>query len=265
MAESPRGTVIVAVGDEILGGFTLDTNSHWLAGQLREAGYPCVHIEVVADRTPAIVDAVRAAVGDPTVSRVLVCGGLGPTPDDRTLEALADALRRPLEVNPDAEAHVQRVIDRLHAAGWIESNGMTAPNRRMTVVPQGATVLTNRSGMAPGLAYRLPAEDGSERWLLVLPGVPRELKRLFTEEMLPTFFRDGAAPTVAELRYRFAVEAEFFEPMRQLEGEFPDVTIGSYPQTEVRELVIRARGADPGRVHAALDRMRELRPLPPEP
>ncbi|MGH7748655.1 MAG: competence/damage-inducible protein A [Candidatus Dormibacteria bacterium] len=265
MADSPRGTFIVAVGDEILGGFTLDTNSHWLAGQLREAGYPCVHIEVVADRTPAIVEAVRRAIADPSATRVVVCGGLGPTPDDRTLEALAEALRRPLEVNPDADAHVQRVIDRLHAAGWIDSDRMSEPNRKMTVVPEGATVLTNRSGMAPGLAFSLPAEDGAERWLLVLPGVPRELKRLFVEEMLPGFFRGGSAPAVAELRYRHAVEAEFFEPMRALETEFPDVTIGSYPQTEVRELVIRARGADPGRVEAALERMRELRPLPPDP
>ena len=264
MVESPVGTVIVAVGDEILGGFTLDTNSHWLAGQLRDAGYPCVRIEVVADRTPTIAAAVGRAVADPTVMRVLVCGGLGPTPDDRTLEALADALGRPLEVHPDAEAHVQRVIDRLHAAGWIESDRMTEPNRKMTVVPRGATVLTNRSGMAPGLAYPLSAGDGTDRWLLVLPGVPRELKRLFSEEMLPAFFRDGAAPTVAELRYRYAVEAEFFEPMRRLEGEFPDVAIGSYPQTETRELVIRVRGTDPRRVEAALDRMRELRPPPPD-
>ena len=262
MVESPGGTVIVAVGDEILGGFTLDTNSHWLTGQLREAGYPCVRIEVVADRTPPIVDAVGRAVADPAISRVLVCGGLGPTPDDRTLEALADALGRPLEVHPDAEAHVQRVVDRLHAAGWIDSNALTAPNRRMTVVPRGATVLTNRSGMAPGLAYPLPAEAGADRWLLVLPGVPRELKRLFAEEMLPAYFRDGTASTVAELRYRYAVEAEFFEPMRRIEAEFPDVSVGSYPQTETRELVIRVRGADPRRVEAALERIRELRPPP---
>jgi nicotinamide-nucleotide amidase len=251
MADSPSGTVIVAVGDEILGGFTLDTNSHWLSGQLREAGFPCVRIAVVPDSSPPIVEAVRAAVDDPAVARVLVCGGLGPTPDDRTLEALAAALDQPLEVHPDAEAHVQRVVDRIHAAGWIESNRMTEPNRRMTVVPRGTTVLTNRSGMA--------------RWLLALPGVPRELKRIFSEEMLPVFFRGGSAPVVVELRYRHAVEAEFFEPMRRLETEFPDVLIGSYPQTETRELVIRARGADAGRVEAALSRMRELRPPSPEP
>ncbi|HEX3606107.1 MAG TPA: molybdopterin-binding protein [Candidatus Dormibacteraeota bacterium] len=260
MADSPMGTVIVAVGDEILGGFTLDTNSHWLAGQLREAGYPCARIEVVPDRTGAIVSAVRTAVDDPAAARVMVCGGLGPTPDDRTLEALAIALDRPLEVHPDAERHVQRVVDRLHAAGWIDSDRMTEPNRRMTVVPSGATVHTNRSGMAPGLAYPLPAAGGTERWLMALPGVPRELKRLFTEEMLPTYFVGGAAPVVVELRYRHAVEAEFFEPMRRLEREFPDVLVGSYPQTETRELVIRVRGADAERVEAALNRMRELRP-----
>lgn len=265
MADSPNGTVIVAVGDEILGGFTLDTNSHWLTRQLREAGYPCVRIEVVADRDPAIVEAVRRAVADTSVARVLVCGGLGPTPDDRTLAALAHALDRPLEVHPDAEAHVQQVVDRLQAAGWIESNRMSEPNRRMTEVPRGATVLANRSGMAPGLAYPLATVEGTDRWLLVLPGVPRELKRIFAEEMLPTFFQGGAALTVAEQRYRYAVEAEFFEPMRKLEGEFPDVIVGSYPQTETRELVIRVRGADPLRVEAALSRIRELRPPPPEP
>ena len=265
MADSPQGTVIVAVGDEILGGFTLDTNSHWLAGQLREAGFPCMRIAVVPDRSPAIVEAVRAGVDDPAVARVLVCGGLGPTPDDRTLQALATALDQPLEVHPEAEAHVQRVVDRIHAAGWIDSNRMTEPNRRMTVVPRGATVLTNRSGMAPGLAYPLPAAGGVERWLLALPGVPRELKRIFSEEMLPVYFRGGSAPIVVELRYRHAIEAEFFEPMRRLESEFPDILVGSYPQTETRELVIRVRGADADRVEAALSRIRELRPPSPEP
>jgi len=58
------------------------------------------------------------------------------------------------------------------------------------------------------------------------------------------------------------VEAEFFEPMRRIEAEFPDVSVGSYPQTETRELVIRVRGADPRRVEAALERIRELRPPP---
>jgi molybdenum cofactor synthesis domain-containing protein len=264
MAERPHGSIIVAVGDEVLGGFTLDTNSHWLAGQLREVGYPCLRIEVVADRSAAIVDAVRRAIADPAVSRVLVCGGLGPTPDDRTLEALADALGLPMEVNPQAEAHVQRVVDRLHAAGWIASNQITEANRKMTVVPRGATVLYNRSGMAPGLAYPLPGSDGSERWLLVLPGVPKELKTLFSEEMVPAFLSDGTAGSVGELRYRHIPEAEFFEPMRRLESEFPDVAVGSYPQMETRELVIRMRGSSAERVEAALNRMRELRPLPPQ-
>jgi len=263
MAEHPHGSVIVAVGDEILGGFTLDTNSHWLAGQPREVGYPCGRIEGVADRPPAIVEAVRRAVAEPSVARVLVCGGLGPTPDDRTLEAVAEALGQPLEVNPLAEAHVQRVVDRLRAAGWIADNRISEANRKMTVAPRGATVLDNRSGMAPGLACPLPAGAGEERWLLVLPGVPRELHILLSEEMIPRFLSDGAAVSVGELRYRHIPEAEFFEPMRRIEGEFPDVAVGSYPQMETRELIIRIRGSSAERVEAALNRMRELRPPPP--
>jgi molybdenum cofactor synthesis domain-containing protein len=114
-----HGTVIIAVGDEVLGGFTVDTNSHWLAGRVREAGFPAQRIEVVADRSDAIVEAVQRAIREKRADRVIVCGGLGPTPDDRTLEAVALALGRPVEVHPDALAHVQGIVERKHAAGRI--------------------------------------------------------------------------------------------------------------------------------------------------
>jgi len=260
MTDPPAGTVIVAVGDELVGGFTLDTNSHWLAQQVREAGFACERIEVVGDREEAIVAAVRRAVADPRAARVFVCGGVGPTTDDRTLQAVAAALGRPLAVNQEARAHIQGIIERMHAAGWVPTTELSEANARMAQVPEGATVLHNRRGMASGLAYPL---DG-DRWLFVLPGVPREFQAIAGEEVLPRFFLGGAAPTVRELRYGYAIEAEFFEPMRVLEREFPDVSVGSYPQTETRQLVLRLRGGDPTRVDAAVARLLELRPLPEE-
>jgi len=263
MSDAPAGTVIIAVGDELLGGFTLDTNSHWLAQQVREAGFPCERIEVVGDREDAIVAAVGRAVADPRAVRVFVCGGVGPTTDDRTLQAVARALGRPLEVNAAARAHIAGIVERMHAAGWVESTELSEANARMASVPEGATLLNNRRGMASGLAYELPAaREDSPRWLFVLPGVPREFQAIVAEEVLPRFFLGGAAPTVRELSYGYAIEAEFFEPMRLLEREFPDVSVGSYPQTETRQLVIRLRGGDPARVDAAVARLLELRPLP---
>jgi molybdenum cofactor synthesis domain-containing protein len=259
-----HGTVIIAIGDELLGGFVLDTNSHWLAQQVRDAGFGTVHIEVVGDQVDAIVAAIQRAVANPAADRVLVCGGIGPTIDDRTLEAVAVALVRPLEVNEDALAHIEGILRRMADAGWVGSAEISDANRRMTNVPSGAeAVLFNRRGMAPGLVYALPSTPGGSdgaRWLAVLPGVPRELQALVVEELLPTYFRGATAATVVEVRYRFAVEAEFFEPMRTLEREFPDVSVGSYPQTESRELIIRLRGDNDLSVAAAAAMLREIRP-----
>ena len=274
VASNAHGTVIIAVGDEVLGGFTLDTNSHWLAGRVREAGYPVQRIEVVADRSDAIVDAIHRAITEPRADRVVVCGGLGPTPDDRTLEAVAEALDRPLQVHPDALAHVTALMERMHAAGWVPTSEISEANRKMTLAPHGAGVLANRRGMASGIVVPLPDPDrlgaspvdadlvdpGEGRWLAVLPGVPRELQVLVDEELLPRHFTGGDAETVVELAYPFAIEAEFVEPMRVLERDFPDVAVGSYPQTEARRLVIRIKGVDPDRVAAAAAVVREMRP-----
>jgi molybdenum cofactor synthesis domain-containing protein len=259
----PRSsTVIVAVGDELLGGFTLDTNSHWLAQQVREAGWPVRRIEVVADRDEEIVAAIGRAVED--AWRVFVCGGVGPTTDDRTLAAVSHALGRPIVSDPAALAHIQGIVERMHAAGWVETTEVSEPNLRMAQVPEGAVVLTNRRGMASGLAYPVgPPEAGEDRWLFVLPGIPREMQAIVGEEILPRWFAGGSAPTVRQLEYGFAMEAQFFEPMQVLEREFPEVSVGSYPQTETRRLVIRVSGADASAVEAAVARLLEMRPLPP--
>ncbi len=263
MSSAPRrGAVVIAVGDEVLGGFTLDTNSHFLAGRLREAGWPLLRIEVVGDVDAHIAAAVRRAVDDEAAARIVVSGGLGPTPDDRTLEAVAAALGRPLEVHPAALAHVQGIVDRMHDAGWVPSREISVANRKMTMAPQGSSVLENRRGMASGIV--VPLDDGpcGDRCLLILPGVPRELESLVTEEAIPTLFAGGVARTVVELRYRFAIEAQFTEPMVEVGAAYPEVSIGSYPQSDRRELVIRLSGDDSAQVVAAAERMRSLRPLP---
>ena len=248
-------TVIIAVGDEILSGHTLDTNSNLLAKAAFAAGHPVRRIEAVADDPEAIAAAVQRAAAEPGVRHIVVSGGIGPTPDDLTFSAVASALGRPLELNAQAFAHIEALVRRMHDAGWVASADVSEANRRSAMVPAGADVLSNRRGMAP--AVRL---DLGDRSLFVLPGIPREFSTIVAEELIPRYFNDGIAQTVTEVRYGSVPEAEMDGPMRQLAREFPDVTIGSYPQTELRELVIRLRGTDAQRVNAAATRLRELRP-----
>jgi nicotinamide-nucleotide amidase len=251
MAESPA-TVIVTVGDEVLSGHTQDTNSSFLAARAFAAGFPVRRIEVVADRLEDIVDSIQRALADSAVTRVAVCGGIGPTPDDRTFAAMA--LGRPLEEDPVALAGITAMVSRMHQAGWIAENVVSEGNRRSAMVPAGGLVLPNRRGMAPPMAYEL----GADRWLFILPGVPREFTTIVEEELIPRFFTGGTAAIVVEVRYRGVPEAELYPPMRQLAQEFTDVAAGSYPQTEARQVIIRLRGQDAERVRAAARRMLEL-------
>jgi molybdenum cofactor synthesis domain-containing protein len=248
---------ILAIGDELVGGFTLDTNSHWLAERLRLLGYPVKRVTQIRDKPDEIVEGVRRDLADSEVTDVFLSGGLGPTPDDRTFAALAAALGRDLVIWEETRARIERRVQRMHSMGLLESPEITEGNLRMARIPAGpAHVFKNRRGMAPGALYRI---DGKR--IFVLPGVPLEMKSIFTEELEPEFLTDGSVATVRELRFTFAVEARFYPLMRELEGTFPDVSVGSYPNFETKELVIRVLGADPNRVEQALDILKRRAPV----
>ena len=243
---------IVAIGDELVGGFTLDTNSHWLAERLRLLGYPVKRISLIRDKPHEIVDKVRRELADPEVTDLFVSGGLGPTPDDRTFASLAEALGRELVVWEETRARIEQRVRKMHEAGLLESPEVTEGNLRMARIPADPIhVFKNRRGMAPGAVY-----EAEGKRIFVLPGIPRELMSIFTEELEPQFLAGGAAAVVRELRFSFAVEARFYPVMRELEQTFPDVSIGSYPNFETKELVIRCLGADVRRVEAALEVIR---------
>ena len=245
-------STIVAIGDELVGGFTLDTNSHWLAERLRILGFPVKRITAIRDRPKEIVEQVHRELADDEVTHVFCCGGLGPTPDDRTFAALAEALGSDLVIWQETRERIERRVKRMHEAGLLESPDVTEGNLRMARIPaEPARVFKNRRGMAPGVVY-----DANGKRLFVLPGVPMELKSIFTEELEPEFLSAGSAATVREVRFTFAVEAKFYPLMRELEEAFPDVSIGSYPNFETKELVIRCLGSDPKRVDAVIELVR---------
>jgi nicotinamide-nucleotide amidase len=138
--------------------------------------------------------------------------------------------------------------------------GLNAGNRRMAMLPQGATLVRNGAGMAPGLAFEL----GQDRYLFALPGVPHELRSVY-DDIEPRYLTGGHGDAVRELHYRLAPESMFHDVMRDLEREYPDVSLGSYPQTETRELILRASGPSADHVEAVLkairDRVRQYSPV----
>jgi molybdenum cofactor synthesis domain-containing protein len=243
---------IIAIGDELVGGFTLDTNSHWLAERLRILGYPVKRITAIRDRPNEIVDQIRKELADDEVTHVFLSGGLGPTPDDRTFASVAEALGKELVIWEPTRERIERRVQRMHEAGLLDSPDITEGNLRMARIPANPEhVFRNRRGMAPGVLY-----GASGRRVFVLPGVPLELKGIFTEEIEPEFLSAGSAATVREVRFTFAVEARFYPLMRELEEAFPDVSVGSYPNFETKELVIRCLGSDPKRVDAVVELVR---------
>jgi molybdenum cofactor synthesis domain-containing protein len=258
--EYPAGvsnqTRLIAVGNELLAGDITDTNSPYLAKRAFGAGFPVTHIEVVPDDVGAIAAAVRRAVADESASRIVVSGGVGPTHDDVTLEGVAAGLDRPLELNPTVYERIAATTARLHEAGRLPTAEVSPAHRRMAVAAAGATVLDNPRGMASPFAHAV----GDDRWLFVLPGVPREFRTVVDDVLIPGFFTGGVRLHSAEIKFHGIAESRLASILEQVESEFDDVSVGSYPHVETRELTIRVRGTDPRRLQSALDRIAELAP-----
>ena len=157
---------IIAVGTELLTPFRSDTNSLFLTARLNELGIVVRRKSIVGDDAAALGPAVRDALA--RADLLVVCGGLGPTDDDRTRETVADVLGRTLR--EDASI-VERLRVRFAARGWT----MPENNRRQALVPAGAVVLDNPRGTAPGLWL-----ETGDRVVVLLPGPPRELEPMFT-------------------------------------------------------------------------------------
>jgi len=260
MGRVPQSSIIV-VGNEILRGFTVDTNSNWLAARLFHCGFPVRLITTVGDVDDDIVSAIHEHVARRELSRIFVCGGLGPTPDDRTYVALARALNQPLVYRREVGAQMQNLMFILNIAARRGTAELNAGNRKMAMLPASAILVRNGAGMAPGLAFEL-AQD---RYLFALPGVPHELRAVY-DDVERSYLTGARSDVVRELHYRLAPESMFHDVMQALEEEYPDVSLGSYPQTEKRELILRATGPDPERVDAVIaairDRVTQFTPLP---
>ena len=169
---------IIAVGSELLTPDRLDTNSLFLTEELNKIGIEVVRKTIVGDNRDLLGEAFRDALN--RVPLVISSGGLGPTEDDLTRETVADLLGRKLRRNEEILRYIE---GRFRALG----REMPEVNVRQAMVPEGAEILENPRGTAPGLWI----EDGGHS-IVLLPGPPRELKPLFQEQVLPRLKRRGS-------------------------------------------------------------------------
>jgi len=172
MANAHERAAILSIGDELMLGQTLDTNSQWLAACLRDLGIMSVEHVTVADDVDAHRDAIQRLAA--RVDVIISTGGLGPTADDLTRETMARVLGEPLVEDPLSLAQVE---------GWYVSRGREMPpiNRVQALRPTSAVPLTNLFGTAPGLALVLPS--GCD--VFCLPGPPGEMKPMWQSGVMP--------------------------------------------------------------------------------
>ena len=237
---------IVAVGTELLLGQIVDTNSSWMGEQLAIIGVEHLRQTKVGDNLGRIVDAISEALD--RADAVIVCGGLGPTQDDITREAIAQVMGVEL-VRDDAVADVIRDL--------FASRGRTMPdnNLRQADVPVGATVIEQRTGTAPGLIC--PVGDGV---VYAVPGVPYEMKEMLERTVLPDLAaRAGVRQVIASRVLRTWGEsesrvAELLDPRLQVLDATGDATI-AFLASGIEGIKVRltARGDDEAHVHALLD------------
>lgn len=224
---------LLTVGDELLAGDIADTNAAWLAAQLAERGVSVREILTLPDDVPII--ASRLSDLATRSDAVIVTGGVGGTPDDVTIDALAAAFDAPLSTHPDAREEVERTIAAYDGEAEIDIEAWSA-------LPEGSEAIHNEAGLSPGCHIEN---------VYALPGIPREMKTMF-EEIADEFAGDRVVRTIRSEKPESALVAHIEAAIERF-----DVGVGSYPEGDGTEKRITVRGERAEDVEAAADWLAE--------
>jgi len=231
---------IIAVGSELLTPQRLDTNSLFLTQQLNDLGVEVTTKYVVGDNRDHVADAVRRAMSRAEI--VILSGGLGPTEDDVTRDAVALAIDRKLVFHPEISDHIEQRFRQMNRT-------MPEVNRRQAFVIEGADILPNDRGTAPGQWI-----DDSETCILLLPGPPHELKAMFTRQCMPRLERVVPKQVIRTLLFRVTGMSESdldqtISPVYKKYGNPVTTILAGDGDLQVH---LRARGANQPEVLALL-------------
>ncbi len=232
---------ILSIGNELVLGQTVDTNSGWLAAKLTGDGIQVTRHVTVGDDVAVIRDAIVQAAA--TADVVVLTGGLGPTADDVTRQALAGAMETTLEVDASARAALVAFFERLHRP-------MPVTNERQALRPQGATIIENTCGTAPGLR----AEMG-RAIVYALPGVPEEMRTMYRQFVEPEL-RGRGGGVVVRTRTVNCFGASEADAGRQIEDLMTSASgplVGITAKDAILRIRIVVRAQDTASADAVLD------------
>jgi len=226
----PRPIEIISVGNELLIGKILNTNAQWLAKRVTSLGLDVRRINIVGDDVEEISNALREAI-QRNPSFVITTGGLGPTFDDKTLEGVAKALERRIEVQGQALRMVEEKYRKYVEEGRMEKVELTPHRVKMARLPEGAEPLFNPVGTAPGVVIK-----HNETTLIALPGVPPEMKTIFEESVVPLLKQAAGNVTFFEtsIDVTGCMESEIAPLIDRIMHDNPYVYIKSHPKFEER-------------------------------
>ncbi len=240
MAAELRVSVVV-IGDEILGGFVQDTNSGWLAARLTVLGIPLDRIVTVPDGLAAIGEALTAELSRARPRVVVTSGGIGSTPDDLTLEAVAAHLGTGLRAEPEIDRRITVALESSARHGAPVTEEHERSMRKMALVPRDAYLLPGAEGVAPGVAVDVDggAPTGGGATVVVLPGVPGEFRRIVEAGVEPALLAGRGTPQhLVEVLHGYP-ESALNPVLDRIVAELGEVHLGSYPG---RETTIRLQG-----------------------
>ncbi|MHA1917359.1 MAG: competence/damage-inducible protein A [Candidatus Ranarchaeia archaeon] len=222
---------ILSIGNEILSGIIVGTNSHWMINQIVKFGGEIIETMTVKDEKEHIGKAIKRLLED-DLDFILTTGGLGPTHDDISVLSIAGSLNLDLEENKQAIEIISRQYDKLFKKKIVKSPELTPERVKMGLLPKGSTPLNNEIGGAPGVLIE-PA--GRKSKIILLPGVPEEMKHIFTDSVIPLILEKMSQQNSEKYYQEFTevsiTDESYFSPfIDEVSKKYPSVYIKSMPK-----------------------------------
>ncbi|MEM0264796.1 MAG: molybdopterin-binding protein [Candidatus Methanomethylicia archaeon] len=206
---------IISIGEELLIGKVVNTNASWIAKRMMEMGLKVRRIVTVGDDIDEIVSAIQDSIRR-GAKIIVTTGGLGPTFDDKTMEAISKATNRPLKLENEV---LMEIEEKLRKRG----RKLSEAAKKMAYVPEGSKIIHNNIGTAPGIIL-----DYNNAKIIALPGVPEEMENMFETEVVKMIKFEGKFQETEFLIYN-VTESELAQTIIELMREIPNIYIKSHP------------------------------------